>query len=71
MKVCEPERILRYQILHMFVCDEWVDNTKPGGTAGVYTLVPAVKLIAGDRSFFILFLLSPEAEISASFMGKI
>ena len=35
-QVDETERILRYQIKHMSVCDEWMydSSIKPGGTAG-------------------------------------
>ena len=35
-EVGETERILRYQIKHMIVCDERMHKCiKPGGTAGV------------------------------------
>ena len=51
--VCEPERTLRYQIQHMVVCVERVSmDTKPGGTAGVRTLVPA-EVVVGDGGIFL------------------
>ena len=36
----------------MLVCDEWVLDTKPGGTAGVYALVPAERIV-GDEGIFL------------------
>lgn len=51
--VCEPERTLRYQIQHMSVCDEWVSDTKPGGTAGVLLLSLQV-MNAGDEGIFFI-----------------
>lgn len=58
--VGEPERILRYQIRHMSVCDEWVDDTKPGGTAGVL-LLSLQNVVVGDEGIF-LFLKSPQPD---------
>ena len=52
-EVGEPENILRYQRKHMSVCAEWVFSTKPGGTAGVCTLVPAEIVVVGDEGIFL------------------
>ncbi len=52
--VGETERILRYQIKHMIVCDERMHDTciKPGGTAGDFYSCPS-KGFVGVRVFLI------------------
>lgn len=52
--VDETERILRYEIKHMIVCDERMQDNciKPGGTAGDFYSCPS-KGFVGVRVFLI------------------
>ena len=51
-RVCEPERILRYQIQHMIVCDEWVCEYQAGWHRRSFTLVPASDCYCGRQGYF-------------------